>query len=81
MPPFVCYWLTTAPTIRSYLAGSIAAAPGLTLVGEARDGEEAVQLVEALRLDVVSMDIRMPRLDGLKPPVKSWRATLLPPSW
>ncbi len=53
-------------TIRSYLAGLIAAAPGLTLVGEARDGEEAVQLVEALRPDVVSMDIRMPRLDGLE---------------
>ena len=29
-------------TIRSYLAGLIAAAPGLTVVGEARDGEEAV---------------------------------------
>ena len=53
-------------TTRSYLAGLIAAAPGLTLVGEARDGEEAVRLVEALHPDVVSMDIRMPRLDGLE---------------
>ncbi len=53
-------------TTRSYLAGLIAAAPGLTLVGEARDGEEAVRLVEALHPDVVSMDIRMPNLDGLE---------------
>ena len=53
-------------TTRSYLAGLIAAAPGLTLVGEARDGEEAVRMVEALHPDVVSMDIRMPRLDGLE---------------
>lgn len=53
-------------TIRSYLAGLIAAAPGLTVVGEARDGEEAVRMVEALQPDVVSMDIRMPLLDGLE---------------
>lgn len=53
-------------TIRSYLAGLIAAAPGLTVVGEARDGEEAVRRVEELKPDVVSMDIRMPHLDGLE---------------
>lgn len=53
-------------TSRSYLAGLIAAASGLTVVGEARDGEEAVRMVEALQPDVVSMDIRMPKLDGLE---------------
>ena len=53
-------------TIRTYLAGLIAAAPGLTVVGEARDGEEAVRMVETLQPDVVSMDIQMPRLDGLE---------------
>jgi DNA-binding NarL/FixJ family response regulator len=38
----------------------------IELVGEAADGHEAVQLATRLRPDVILMDIRMPRLDGLK---------------
>ncbi|MEZ4668832.1 MAG: chemotaxis-specific protein-glutamate methyltransferase CheB [Anaerolineae bacterium] len=53
-------------TTRTHLAQMIEDAPGLQLVGAARDGEEAVRMVEALHPDVVSMDIRMPRMDGLE---------------
>ncbi len=38
----------------------------LTVVGEATDGREAVDMVDRCRPDVVLMDVRMPRMDGLE---------------
>ena len=46
---------------RSILEGQ----PDMEVVGEAADGAEAVELALAGRPDVVVMDIRMPRLDGI----------------
>ncbi|WP_275266121.1 response regulator [Nocardioides caldifontis] len=40
--------------------------PDLTVVGEAGDGQEAVDRLAATRADVVLMDVRMPRLDGVE---------------
>ncbi len=41
------------------------AQPDITVVGEARDGHEAIQLARTLSPTVVLLDIRMPNLDGL----------------
>ncbi|MET7525628.1 response regulator transcription factor [Streptomyces sp900116325] len=40
--------------------------PGIEVVGSARDGEEAVALVAEVAPDVVLMDLRMPRCDGVE---------------
>ncbi|MYZ34070.1 response regulator [Streptomyces sp. SID4917] len=40
--------------------------PGIEVVGAAKDGEEAVALVAELDPDVVLMDLRMPRCDGVE---------------
>ncbi|GII61133.1 DNA-binding response regulator [Sphaerisporangium krabiense] len=41
-------------------------APGLTVVGEAGTGTEAVELARRERPDVVLMDVRMPEMDGIE---------------
>ncbi|MGW5259942.1 BTAD domain-containing putative transcriptional regulator [Microbispora sp. NPDC004025] len=51
--------------VRTGLKVILDSEPGLDLVGEAENGEQAISLVQAARPDVVLMDIQMPRLDGL----------------
>ncbi|MGC5346397.1 response regulator [Streptomyces sp. DT171] len=51
---------------RSGLRTLLAAQPGISVVGEAADGVEAVEQVRRLRPDVVLMDVRMPRRDGIE---------------
>ncbi len=48
--------------VRALLAGE----PEIVVVGEAADGQEAVDKVEALRPDIVLMDMVMPRMNGLE---------------
>ncbi len=44
----------------------ILAESGYTVVGEAQDGRQAIELTQSLRPDVVVMDIKMPEMDGLE---------------
>ncbi|MBX6358076.1 MAG: response regulator transcription factor [Micromonosporaceae bacterium] len=53
------------PLLRTGFRMVLGAEPDLDIVGEAGDGAEAVELARRLLPDVVLMDIRMPRLDGV----------------
>jgi len=54
------------PLMRAGFRAVLEATGDMVVVGEAGDGEAAVELARALAPDVVLMDIRMPRLDGIE---------------
>jgi DNA-binding NarL/FixJ family response regulator len=53
------------PAVRKGLRMRFAPESDVVVIGEATSGEEALALVEALRPDVVLMDIELPRMDGI----------------
>jgi DNA-binding NarL/FixJ family response regulator len=53
------------PVVRDGLSGIFGGADDFEVVGLASDGEEAVELARRLKPDVVLMDLRMPRMDGV----------------
>jgi DNA-binding NarL/FixJ family response regulator len=53
------------PVVRDGLCGMFAPDPGFEVLGEAADGAEAVRLAQALKPDVILMDLRMPGMDGV----------------
>jgi len=53
-------------TIRTLLTSILESTPGLQVIGMAGDGEEALRVVSRLRPDVVTMDVNMPRMNGLE---------------
>src|SRR5579864_7892556 len=52
--------------MRKVLQSIISADPQLEVIGEARDGRDAVTKSEELKPDVITMDINMPHVDGLQ---------------
>jgi len=54
------------PVFRYGMRAILGAEPDTELVGEATDGEEAVELAASLRPDVILMDLNMPKTNGIE---------------
>lgn len=54
------------PIVREGLASVLETQPDFEVVGQANDGAEAVDIVSALKPDVVLLDLEMPHLDGVQ---------------
>jgi two-component system, chemotaxis family, protein-glutamate methylesterase/glutaminase len=51
--------------IRKIICDHISAAPGMSVAGTACDGRQALELLEEVRANVVTLDVQMPKMDGL----------------
>ena len=53
------------PMVRQGLHGILSSYPGLTVIGEASNGKEALRLAEETSPDLILMDVNMPVMDGI----------------
>jgi len=58
------------PVVREGMAAMFSNIPDLDLIGEAEDGEQAVDLARNLKPDVILLDLVMPNMDGLEAIIK-----------
>ena len=55
-----------SPVVREFLVHILGSDPDIRIVGTANNGEEALDAVKRCRPDVITMDIHMPKMDGLE---------------
>lgn len=55
-----------SPVVREFLVHILGGDPAIEVIGTANDGEQALEAVARQRPDVITMDIHMPRMDGLE---------------
>ncbi|HWQ08713.1 MAG TPA: response regulator, partial [Holophaga sp.] len=54
-----------SPFMRKALERMLVAAEDIEVIGTARDGADALEKISALKPDIVTLDVEMPRMDGL----------------
>ncbi len=67
-----------SPFIRQVLSSMVAEDPEIVVTGTARNGEEALEKITVLKPDVITLDIEMPKMDGLQCLAKIMESNPLP---
>lgn len=78
MPKIKVMVVDDSAFMRRVISDIINSDPDLEVVGKARDGYDAINMVKELNPDVVTMDIEMPRMDGLTALAEIMRNNPLP---
>lgn len=55
-----------SPVVREFLVQVLSSDPEICVVGSARNGEEALEAVESKKPDVITMDVHMPKMNGVE---------------
>jgi two-component system chemotaxis response regulator CheB len=58
--------LEDSPVVREFLLAVLGRDPEIVVVGAAADGEQAIDMARRLRPDVITMDVHMPKMDGVE---------------
>jgi len=66
MPMIKVLVVEDSPVVREFLVYILGADPGIQIIGTVNDGEQALEAVARKRPDVITMDIHMPKLDGVE---------------
>ena len=78
MPDIRVLIVDDSSMVRDMLADILSSDPGISIVGMATNGLEAISLTQALKPDVVAMDIVMPVMDGMEAIEKIMASTPVP---
>ena len=78
MKPIRVLLVDDHPVVRAGIEGILSSQPDIEVVGEARNGMEAIGLSHTLQPDVVLMDLQMPEMDGVTA-IKAIHAQANPP--
>src|SRR5580658_9682241 len=54
-----------SPVVKELMVHILSSDPAIRVMGTAGDGEEALEAVERLKPDIITMDIHMPKMNGL----------------
>src|SRR5438093_9788619 len=55
-----------SPVVKEFLVHVLSSDPGIRVIGTASNGEEALEAVRNKKPDIITMDIHMPKMDGLE---------------